>query len=278
MSAKVCLVTGGTSGVGKSIARGLARSGATVILVSRDAARGAAAAEELRALAGHDRIEVMTADLSSMGSVRALADSVRRKYSALHVLSNNAALLTMTRRITPEGVDAIFATNYLGHFLLANLLIDLLKAGAPARVLTVSGQPGAIARIRPRFDDPPGERGWTPLNATVKAALAKVLFSRELARRLEGSGVTSNTFHPGLVRSGLVSHLPWYLRIPASVASAFFSVDSATGCFLAFSPEVEGVTGSFFSGRKAVPFKPPYDAREAALALWESSASLCGLR
>ena len=136
MSARVCLVTGGTSGVGKSIARGLARSGATVILVSRDAERGAAAAEELRADAGHDRVEAMTADLSSMDSVRALADSVRRRHDALNVLSNNAALLVMTRRVTPDGVEAIFATNYLGHFLLTNLLIDMLKASAPARVLT----------------------------------------------------------------------------------------------------------------------------------------------
>ena len=116
------------------------------------------------------------------------------------------------------------------------------------------------------------------MKATVKAALAKVLFSLELARRLEGSGVTSNTFHPGLVRSGLASHLPWYLRIPASLASVFFSADSATGCFLALSPDVEGVTGGFFSGRKGAPFAPPYDAGEAALALWESSARLCGLR
>jgi NAD(P)-dependent dehydrogenase (short-subunit alcohol dehydrogenase family) len=278
MSAKICLVTGGTSGVGKSIAKGLARSGATVILVSRDAARGAAAVEELRADAGHDRIEAMTADLSSMSSVRAFADSFRRRHDALHVLSNNAALLTMRRRVTAEGVEAIFATNYLGHFLLTNLLIDMLKASAPARVLTVSGQPGVIARIRPRFADPASERGWTPLNATAKAALAKALFSLELARRLEGSGVTSNTFHPGLVRSGLASHLPWYLRIPASLILAFFPADSATGCFLAYSPDVEGVTGSFFSGRKAAPFRPPYDAREAAQALWESSARLCGLR
>jgi NAD(P)-dependent dehydrogenase (short-subunit alcohol dehydrogenase family) len=270
-------VTGSTSGVGKSIAKGLARSGATVILVSHDAARGAAAVEELRAHAGHDRIESITADLSSMESVRALAESVRKKHDALHVLSNNAALLTMTRRVTPEGVETIFATNYLGHFFLANQLMDMLKASAPARVLTVSGQPGGIARIRPRFDDPAGERRWSPLNATLKAALAKVLFSMELARRLEGSGVTSNTFHPGLVRSGLASHLPWYLRIPVSLASIFFSAESATGCFLAISPDVEGVTGGFFSGRKAVPFTPPYDAREAALALWESSARLCGL-
>ena len=278
MSTNVCLVTGGTSGVGKSIAKELARSGATVILVSHDAARGAAAAEELRAHSGHDRIESITADLSSMESVRALADSVRKKHDALHVVSNNAALLTMTRRVTPEGVEAIFAANYLGHFLLASLLMDMLKASAPARVLTVSGTPGGIARVRPRFDDPAGERGWSPLNATLKAALAKVLFSLELARRLEGSGVTSNTFHPGLVRSSLASHLPWYLRIPASLASIFFSAESATGCYLALSPEVEGVTGSFFSGRKAVPFTPPYDTREAAQALWESSARLCGLR
>ena len=278
MSAKICLVTGGTSGVGKSIAKALARSGATVILVSRDAARGAAAAGELCAHAGHDRVEAMTADLSSMDSVRALADSFRRRHGELNVLSNNAALLTITRRVTPDGVEAIFATNYLGHFLLTNLLIDMLKASAPARVLTVSGQPGVIARIRPRFDDPAAERGWTPLNATARAALAKALFSLELARRLEGSGVTSNTFHPGLVRSGLASRLPWYLRIPASLAMAFLPADSATGCFLAFSPDVEGVTGGFFSGTKAVPFRPPYDAREAAQALWDSSARLCGLR
>jgi NAD(P)-dependent dehydrogenase (short-subunit alcohol dehydrogenase family) len=277
MSEKVCLVTGGTSGVGKSIAKALARSGATVILVSRDPVRGAAAAMELRAVACHDRVEAMTADLSSLASVRTLADSVRRKYGALHVLSNNAALLSMTRRVTPDGVEAIFATNYLGHFLLANLLTGMLKAGAPARVLTVSGQPGGIARIRPRFDDPAGERGWSALKATLTTALAKVLFSMELARRLDGSGVTSNTFHPGLVRSRLASHLPWFLGIPASLASMFFSDESKTGCFLALSAEVEGVTGGFFSGRKAVPFRPPYDARAAAVALWESSARLCGL-
>ena len=123
----------------------------------------------------------------------------------------------------------------------------------PPRVLTVSGQPGGIARIRPRFDDPAGERGWSPLKATLTSALAKALFSMELARRLEGSGVTSNTFHPGLVRSKLASQLPWYLGIPASLASVFFSDESETGCFLALSAEVEGVTGGFFSGKKNVP-------------------------
>lgn len=277
MGDKVCLVTGGTSGVGRSIARALAKSGATVMIVSRDQARGAEAAEALRREAGHDRVEALTADLSSMASVRALAEAVRRKHGALHVLSNNAAFLAMTRRVTPEGVEAIFATNYLGHFLLANLLIDILKAGAPSRVLTVSGQPGAIARFRPRFDDPSRERGWSPLTATVGAALAKVLFSLELARRLEGTGVTSNTFHPGLVRSGLVSHLPWYLRVPVSLASLVFSSDSATGCYLALSPDVDEVTGKCFSNKKAVPFRPSYNVGEAAQSLWESSARLCGL-
>jgi retinol dehydrogenase-12 len=277
MSDKVCLVTGGTSGVGRSIARALARSWATVMIVSQDAARGAAAAEDLRGEAGHERVEAMTADLSSMASVRALAEAVRRKHGALHVLSNNAALLSMTRRVTPEGVEAIFATNYLGHFLLANLLTDVLKTGAPSRVLTVSGQPGAIAWIRPRFDDPAGGRGWSPLTATLGAALAKVLFSLELARRLEGTGVTSNTFHPGLVRSGLASQLPWYLRFPVSLASLVFSSDSATGCYLALSPDVEKATGKCFSNKRAVPFTPSYDVGEAARSLWESSARLCGL-
>jgi NAD(P)-dependent dehydrogenase (short-subunit alcohol dehydrogenase family) len=247
------------------------------MLVSRDPQRGEAAAEALRREAGHERVEAITADISSLASVRALAEEVRRKHDALHLLSNNAALLSMTPLVTTEGVDSIFATNYLGHFLLARLLSDMLKASAPARVLTVSGQPGAIARIRPRFEDAAGGRALSPLKATLQAALAKALFSLELARRMEGTGVTSNTFHPGLVRSGLASHLPWYLRIPVSLASVFLSAESETGCYLALSPEVERVTGSFFVGRKAMPFTPPYDAREAAQALWDLSTRLCGL-
>ena len=270
-----CLVTGGTSGVGRSIAEALARTGARVTIVSQDAARGREAAETLRRKTA-GAVEAVTADLSSLDSVRRLADAVRVRYPALHVLSHNAAALTMKRSLTPDGVESIFAVNYLGPFLLTALLRDALEAGAPSRVITVSGQPRLIARLRPGFD-PCAERGWSALRATMQAALARVLFTRELARRLAGTGVTANTFHPGLVRSRLPSHLPLLLRLPARVASLFFSLDSATGTFLATSPDVEAVSGQCFQDCRPVPFLPSWDPDGVARELWESSCRLCGL-
>ena len=277
MQMRNCLVTGGTSGVGRGIARALAGSGARVIIVSRDAQRGAAAAEALRRETGNASVDWVAADLSSMSAVRGLADTVRARYTALHVLSANAAALTMKRELTPEGVESIVAANYLGHFLLANLLTDALKAGAPSRVLTVVGQARLIAMAKPAFDDLASRRGFSPLGATIRAAVAKTLFTFELARRLSGSGVTANAFHPGLVRSGLPSHLPWYLGVPARLASLFFAEASDTGEYLALSPEVQGVSGRFFERRKAVPFSPPWDAAAAGRELWEISARLCGI-
>ncbi len=272
-----CLVTGGTSGVGRSIAKALARAGAHVTIVSRDAARGEAAAEALRQETGNSAIDAVAADLSFLSSVRTLANVIRRKYPALQVLSNNAAALTMKRVLTADGVESIFAVNYLSHFLLTNLLLDVLKAGAPSRVITVSGQPRLIARFKPHFDDLGSERGFSPLATTLRAAIAKVLFTLELARRLEGTGVTANTFHPGLVRSSLPSHFPWFLRVPARIASVFFAAESATGTYLAVSPEVQTVTGKCFQRRAAVPFEPAYDVAAAAGELWEISKRRCGL-
>jgi NAD(P)-dependent dehydrogenase (short-subunit alcohol dehydrogenase family) len=247
------------------------------MLVSRDASRGAEAAEDLRRETGNHRIEALTADLSSMTSVRALAEEVRKRHHALSVLSNNAALLVTERRLTPEGVESIFAATYLGHFLLANLLTDLLRAGAPSRIITVSGQPGLIGRFQPRFDDLGAEAGFSPLRATLQAAIAKTLFTIEIARRLEGTGVVAHTFHPGLVRSRLISHLPWYVRFPAGLASMFFATESATGIYLALSPDVQAVTGRCFVRGRSVPFEPSYDVAAASRALWETSARLCGL-
>jgi len=277
MQAFNCLVTGGTSGVGRGIAWALARAGGRVTIVSRDAARGAEVARAIQQETAGGSVDSIAADLSVLSSVRALAERVRARYPALHVLSLNAATLVMKRTLTPDGVESIFASNYLGHFYLANLLTEALKAGAPSRVLTVVGQARMVSSARPAFDDPASTRGFSPLGATIRAAVAKTLFTLELARRLEGTGVTANAFHPGLVRSGLPSHLPWFLGAPVRLASVFFAETSETGIYLALSPDVQRITGKFFERRRVVPFAPPYDVVAAGRELWDLSARLCGI-
>ncbi|HTO21936.1 MAG TPA: SDR family NAD(P)-dependent oxidoreductase [Spirochaetia bacterium] len=277
MQAFNCLVTGGTSGVGRGIAWALARAGGHVTIVSRDAARGAEVARAIQKETASGSVDSIAADLSVLSSVRALAERVRARYPALHVLSLNAATLVMKRTLTLDGVESIFASNYLGHFYLANLLTEALKAGAPSRVLTVVGQARMVSSARPAFDDPASTRGFSPLGATIRAAVAKTLFTLELARRLEGTGVTANAFHPGLVRSGLPSHLPWFLGAPVRLASVFFAETSETGIYLALSPDVQRITGKFFERRRVVPFVPPYDVVAAGRELWDLSARLCGI-
>jgi NAD(P)-dependent dehydrogenase (short-subunit alcohol dehydrogenase family) len=275
---KVCLVTGGTSGVGKSIALGCAQEGATVVIVSRDASRGNETAREMREQTGNVRIEALAADLSSLASVRELANAFRRRYGHLHVLSLNAASLSLRRQETGEGIESILAANYLGHFALTDHLLDLLLASQPSRVIAVSGIPASFQRTRLDMDDLMLKKGWSPLKATTRAALAKALFTFELARRMQGTGVTANTFHPGLVRSGLPKSLPWYLGIPARLAMTFFATVSRTGVYLATSPEVTGISGRLFVGSKPVEFKPGYDVMEEAARLWAASARLVGAK
>jgi retinol dehydrogenase 14 len=273
---KVVLVTGGTSGVGRSIARGCARAGATVMIVGRDERRTAAAAAALRAETGSAEVEGLAADLSLLAEVRRLAATVLGRHRALHVLSLNAAVLLPRRTVTPEGLETIMATNYLGAFLLASLLLPALRAGAPSRVLAVSGVPASIrgTRIDPANLMP--EDRWSPVRATLQAALAKVLFTQELARREAGRGVAANTFHPGFVRSGLPSHLPILLRVPAAAAMLLASADSATGIRLATDPSLDGVTGQFYVGKKPARFEPGFDLAATAALLWETSAALVG--
>jgi len=276
MTEKVCLVTGGTSGVGRSIAEACAREGATVVIVSRDKVRGDLVAAELSGETGNARIEALTADMGSLASVRKLAEAFLRKHARVHLLSLNAATLTMDRTVTPDGYESIFATNYLGHFALTRHLQGALRASRPARVIAVSGTPGSIKRIRLDMDDLMLNKGWNPLKATLRAAVAKALFMFELARRMEGAGVTANTFHPGIVRSNLPKSLPWYLGVPAGLAMSFVGRVSRTGVYLAIAPEAEGLTGSFFVSGRPAEFRPPYDLVQEAARLWEASERLMG--
>jgi NAD(P)-dependent dehydrogenase (short-subunit alcohol dehydrogenase family) len=294
MAGRVCVVTGGTSGVGRAIARGLARRGATVILPCRDLGRGRAAAREMSETSRNPNIDVMAADLSSRESIRQFADAFSSRYGTLHVLSNNAATFPMHgtlhvlsnnaatfpmhRATSVDGIEMILATNYLGHFLLTNLLLDLLKSGAPSRVLTVSGKPKLVKRGRLHFEDIQLETRFNPVRATLQAALAKAVFSFELARRLEGTGVTSNTFHPGLVRSNLARSFPWCVKPLVGLYEFLFaSEECPAGVYLASSTDVEEVTGAYFVEKRTVPFAQESAGKRGGALLWEISERLTGL-
>ena len=274
MKDKVVLITGGSAGVGRAAALGLARLGAGLVLLSRDPDRAERTRRELAAATGNQRIRCLQADLAEWGSVRRAAEDFKARHSRLDVLMNCAGVLYPKRTVSAEGVEMTLAVEFLGHFLLTKLLLDLLERSAPARILTVTGNAGPLRFARIHFDDLQLERRYNPLKAKLQAELAKALFSMELARRLEGSGVTSNAFHPGLVRTRLIRNLPRVLRVPASVGVALFGRETRTGVYLAASPEVEGVSGRLFE-RVGDERSLPVDG-QAAARLWEIAEALVG--
>jgi len=202
MNGKICLVTGASSGIGKATALGLVRMGATLVMVCRDADKGQAALAEIRQKSGNNSIDLLVADLSSQAAIRSLASEYRSKYQHLHVLINNAGVYYTKRHVTVGGLEAMFAVNYLARFLLTNLLLDIIKSSSPARIVNIAGAYHAKGKIN--FDDLQGERDFAGQRANHQSKLADVLFTYELARRLECAGVTVNCLHPGMVATSLV--------------------------------------------------------------------------
>ena len=278
MAGKVCMVTGGNSGIGKESALGLATLGGTVIIVCRDKEKGEAALAELRAKSGNQDVKLMLADLSSQQSVRELADEFRKKHQRLHVLVNNAGEILTKRFVTADGFERTFASSHLGHFLLTNLLLDLIKASAPARIVNVTSEAHRGSRIH--FDDLQGEKKYSAFRAYGQAKLANILFTYELARRLEGTGVTVNCFHPGVVRTGFGHDNSGVMSIVIWIASPFFSgaEKAARGLIrLAASPELESVTGKYFSKMKESKSSEESYDEAAAQRLWQVSEELTKL-
>jgi retinol dehydrogenase-14 len=278
---KICMITGANSGIGKATALGLAKMGATVVMVCRDRSRGEAAMAEIKAESGNQAVELMLADLSSLVAVRQLAQDFTDRYQQLHILVNNAGTYFTKRHVTVDGLETTFVVNYLAPFLLTNLLLETLKGSAPARVVNVAGAYHAKGKIE--FDDLQGERDYNGARANNQAKLALVLFTYELARKLEGTGVTANCLHPGAVATNLVEKdkdYPAFLRFAYKLFKPFAKSPekgAETSLYLASSPEVEGVTGKYFVNKKAEPSSPEsYDAALAA-RLWEVGAELAGL-
>jgi len=277
MQGKICMVTGASSGIGKATAMGLAEMGAIVVMVSRDLARGKSAQSEIKAKSGNDAVDLLLADLSSQQSIRQLAEDFKQRYTKLHVLINNAGMSSLRRRETVDGLEMTFAVNHLAPFLLTNVLLDVIKASAPSRIINVSSDAHEAGYFK--MDDLQSEKKY--LRAYGQAKLALVLFTYELARRLHGTGVTANCLHPGFVATNFGQNGTGLLGRGVIKFLSRFGMSTEEGAktsiFLATSPEVEGVTGKYFV--KSIPKRSAPITYDSSLQrqLWEESARLVKL-
>lgn len=279
MADRVVLITGGTGGIGKATAIGLAAMGARVGITGRDVARGEQAATDIRAASGNQAVEGFAGDMTSQAEVRRLAVAVLAGYPRVDVLINNVGGFWAHRHRTVDGLEQTLALNHLAPFLLTNLLLDRLKASAPARVVTVSS--GEQARGRIDFDDLQGARAYSGQRAYSQSKLANVMFTMELARRLEGTGVTATCLHPGVVRTNFGSEdQARYFAVIGQLVRPMLKTPAKgaeTPIYLASSPELDGVTGQFFANRKSKRANKAAHDTGMTARLWRASAELVGL-
>jgi retinol dehydrogenase-14 len=275
---RTVLVTGGTAGIGRATALGLATMGAHLAICGRDRERTEDTAGQIRAASG-GQVDVFVADLSSQSEVRRLANEVLQRLARIDALVNNVGGYWNTRHVTADGLERTFALNHLAPYLLTNLLLGRLRQSAPARVVTVSSNAHAQGRID--FDDLQGERSWSGARAYNQSKLANVLFTYELARRLPASAVTANALHPGVVRTSFGAEDPSGVqRVLVPLLRPFMKAPgqgAATSIHLACAPELRQVTGRYFANSKPTrSSKHSYDQAVAA-RLWQVSADLVGL-
>ncbi len=278
MQGKTVLITGGNSGIGFETALALAADGATVAFTSRDPHRGEHAADEIRRRTSVQP-HLMPLDLASFASIRAFAADFLERFDNLHVLINNAGLILSERTETEDGFETTFGVNHLGHFLLTHLLLDRIKASAPARIINVASRAHSFARSGLDFDDLQLTSRYGGMKAYARSKLANIYFNRELARRLQGTGVTVNALHPGSLATGfgrdgdVKGPFGWLFSLGRPFLRSS-EKGAQTSIYLASAPEVEGVTGNYFADSKET--EPTSIARddEAARRLWEASEAL----
>jgi NAD(P)-dependent dehydrogenase (short-subunit alcohol dehydrogenase family) len=281
LTGKVALVTGASSGLGFGVAMALAGMGASVATVSRDPERGKAARAEIIRQTGNPAVEFMAADLSLMREVRAVAEQFSTEYAALHLLVNNAGAIFYQRETTDEGLEQTIALNYLAPFLLTRLLLDRLRASAPARIVNVvTGlQPGTALSLT----NLQGEEQYSGWNAYFQSKQALLLFTVECAQRLAGTGVTANCVHPGVFRSNFGRNnerAPLPVRLATPLIRPFLKAPENAiqrVIYLATSGEVNGVSGRFFGDRETLPLPRQAADRQLRQQLWEASERLVGI-
>lgn len=269
---RLCLITGATSGIGRATAQQLAADGATTVLVARDATKGEVTAREITEATGNDRLQVLGADLSSQASIRALVEAYRGDHDRLDVLINCAGAFFRTRHMTADGLEMTFALNYLAYFLLTNLLLDQLRQTRSGRILNVS----APATTKIDFDDLQAERRYRPLTVFGASKVAELMFTLELARRLEGTGIAVNAVHPGLVRTNLMREAPTPFRFILRLRGRSPEDAGRAIADLATSPEYAGKSGRFYRDGKELELPTSATSEELQGRLWEISEGLTG--
>lgn len=275
---KTCMITGATSGIGRETALALARLGAQLVLICRDRERGEATVAAIRHETGNKEISLLLADLAAQQSIRRMADEFLASGRPLHLLINNAGLVNVSRTLTADGIETVFAVNHLAYFLLTNLLLERLQASAPARIINVASEAHRLSALN--FDDLQALRRYRFMRVYGQSKLANILFTYELARRLEGTQITVNCLHPGAVATGLGKNNGAWAKVMIVLLRPFFrtpAAGAATSIYLAASPEVEGVSGGYFRNcRQTRSSGASYDAA-AARRLWTISAQMTGL-
>ncbi len=278
MQGRTVIITGANTGIGKETARELARMGAGVALVCRSASRGAAARQEISADTGSDKITLHLADFGSLAQVRSLATELQAAYPVIDVLVNNAGLVLPKRMTSEDGHEMTFAVNHLAPFLLTNLLLENIQAAPAGRIINVSStshKSGTIHR-----DDLNLSPKYSAMQAYSQSKLANVLFTRELARRLGGHGVTANALHPGVVATDFGRDFTGVVKILFRFFRLFFigaAKGARTSIYLASSTEVDGITGEYFDKCKVAKTAPLARDMDLAAWLWAESERLVGL-
>lgn len=279
MHGRVVVITGANSGIGLATAKALAAQGATVVMTARDAAKGNEAAREVAAFSASEEVYPVTFDLSNLTSVRKGAAQILQQFEKIHVLINNAGLVLSERRLSADGYEMTFAVNHLGHFLLTNLLLERLETSSPSRIINVASTAHKQARGGVPFADLQSAQHYRGMQVYAASKLENILFTTELARRLEKTTITANALHPGVVATGYArdGDTSGVLAFGIKVIKPFVLTPeqgAKTSIFLAADPGVEKVTGKYFvKCKEARPSKAATDAY-AAQHLWKVSEEL----